>query len=299
MITPWDLSTVDEVVPLIGHSGASVLLVSRGSERRVRKLAKGAAESPRLLSQMRLQQSAYEAGLGTPAILSSGVDGDRAFFEMEYIPGRSLARALMEGEPPDLGELGRFLVSVVDHHRTSEGPTLEMQVFSEKLAVISGRCAPVLERLGLADDFARVEAAVLGGELDTPQSPGHGDFTFDNILIGNDGRFILIDFDDPGFSSWKLDLAKLMQDVWGRWCLRHLLLESSGSVAAVNALVELDQVRSAMTSCVLNAFPVTQHELARLCLFHLARILPYCQDDRMVLFVMANARRILVEQLGP
>ncbi len=297
MSTPWDLSTADEVVPLIGHSGASVLLISRGSERRVRKLAKGASESPRLLSQMRLQQSAHDAGLGTPAIISSGVDGDRAFFEMEYIPGRSLARALMEGDPPEPGELSRFLFGVLDHHRTSEGPALEKRIFSEKLTAISGRCAPVLERLGLADDFAKLVAAVLEGDLEAPQSPGHGDFTFDNILIDKNGRFILIDFDDPGFSSWKLDLAKLMQDVWGRWCLRHLLLESPGSVAAVNALVELDQVRSELTSRILDAFPVTRPDLARFCLFHLARILPYCQDDRMVLFIMANVRRILAEQL--
>lgn len=298
MSAPWNLSTADEIVPLIGHSGASVILVSRGSERRVRKLAKGAAESPRLLSQMRLQQSAHDAGLRTPAIISSGLDGDRAFFEMEYIPGRSLARALMEGNPPDPGELSRFLVGVLDHHRTSEGPALERRIFSEKLTVISERCATVLERLGLADDFVRLAAAVLEGDLETPQSAGHGDFTFDNILIDNSGRFILIDFDDPGFSSWKLDLAKLMQDVWGRWCLRHLLLESPDSVAAVNALVELDQVRSELTSRILDAFPVSRSDLARLCLFHLARILPYCQDDRMVVFIMANARRMLAEQLG-
>lgn len=298
MTTPWDLSTADEVVPLIGHSGASVFLVSRGSERRVRKLAKGAAESPRLLNQMRLQQSAHAAGLGTPSIISSGVDGDRAFFEMEYIPGRSLARALMEGDPPDLGELGRFLIGVVEHHRASEGPSLEKRIFSEKLTSISERCGPVLERLGVAEDLVALKTAVLEGDLEAPQSQGHGDFTFDNILIDKSGRFILIDFDDPGFSSWKLDLAKLMQDVWGRWCLRHLLLESSGSVAAVNALVELDQVRSALTSRILEAFPVTQTDLARLCLFHLARILPYCQDDRMVLFIMSNVRRILANQLG-
>jgi|GEM_PF-5856695 len=298
MSAPWDLSTADEIIPLIGHSGASVILVARGSERRVRKLAKGAAESPRLLRQMRLQKSAHEAGLRTPAIISSGVDGDRAFFEMEYIPGRSLARTLMEGNPPDPGELSRFLIGVLDHHRTSEGAALERRVFSEKLTVISERCETVLGRLGLADEFVRLVEAVLEGDLATPQSAAHGDLTFDNILVDNSGRFILIDFDDPGFSSWKLDLAKLMQDVWGRWCLRHLLLDSPDSVAAVNALVKLDQVRSELTSRLLDAFPVSRDDIARLCLFHLARILPYCQDDRMVVFIMANARRVLAEQLG-
>lgn len=172
-----------------------------------------------------------------------------------------------------------------------------MRIFAEKLTGISERCEIALERLGLSDDFYRLVEVVLEGDLETPESPGHGDFTFDNILIDNSGRFVLIDFDDPGFSSWKLDLAKLMQDVWGRWCLRHLLLEASDSIAAVNALVKLDQVRSELTPRILDAFPVTRRDLARLCLFHLARILPYCQDDRMIVFIMTNARRVIAEQL--
>lgn len=297
MSAPWDLSTADEIVPLAGHSGASVILVTRGSEQRVRKLAKGAAESPRLLRQMRRQQSAHQAGLRTPAIISSGMDGDRAFFEMEYIPGRSFARAIIEGNLPDPVDFSRFLIGVANQYRASEGPALEMRIFTEKLTVISERCEMTLERLGLFDEFARLVDVALEGDLETPQSTAHGDFTFDNILIDNSGRFILIDFDDPGFSSWKLDLAKLMQDIWGRWCLRHLLLESPDSIAAVNALVQLDQVRSELIPRLLNAFPVSRRDLARLCLFHLARILPYCQDDRMIVFIMANARRIIAEQL--
>lgn len=298
MSAPWDLSTADEIVPLAGHSGASVTLVTRGSEQRVRKLAKGAAESPRLLRQMRMQQSAHQAGIRTPAIISSGMDGDRAFFEMEYIPGRSFARAIIEGNQPDPRDFVGFLIGVANQYRASEGAVLEKRIFTEKLTAISEQCEIALARLGLADEFARLVEVVLEADLETPKSPAHGDFTFDNILIDNSGGFVLIDFDDPGFLSWKLDLAKLMQDVWGRWCLRHLLLEAPHTVAAVNALVKLDYLMSELVPCLLNAFPVSRRDLARLCLFHLARILPYCQDDHMIVFIMTNARRVIAEQLG-
>lgn len=295
MTSFWDLSAADEVIPLAGHSGASILLITRASERRVRKIAKGAAENGRLLRQMDKQRSAHEAGLGTPAILAFGMDGDRAFFDMEYIPSRSVARSIVEGAPPNLDKLGDYLTRVIEYHRAKSGPLIPRRVFEDKLANISSRCGPTLAHLGLSGIFLELVSGVLDGDLEVSSSPSHGDFTFENILIGQNGDFILIDFDDPGFSSWQLDLAKLMQDAWGRWCLRSLLLERPGCVESVNALVELDRVRSTLVTRMLSNFPLSQCDLGRLCLFHLARIIPYCKDDRLILFIMNNAHRILNE----
>jgi len=48
----------------------------------------------------------------------------------------------------------------------------------------------------------------------------HGDFTFDNLIF-NDNKFYMIDSSTGVYDSWIFDLAKLRQDIDGKWFLRN------------------------------------------------------------------------------
>lgn len=54
-----------------------------------------------------------------------------------------------------------------------------------------------------------------------PCSCYHGDFTFDNIIFGNDHQFYLIDPLTSEYDSWVFDLSKLRQDLESKWFVRN------------------------------------------------------------------------------
>lgn len=293
----WDLVTIDERHALKGHSGARVDLLVRGSERRVRKTAAAEGSNARLAAQMARQQSAHAAGLRTPRVQADGLDHGRFFFEMEYIPGRSVARSFLEGRPADLDALAGFLVNTINAYRATERGLLPEAIFADKMSSIGQTCAPRLRSLGRLAEFETLAAFVLNGTLAIPCSDGHGDLSFENIIIDASGQFVLIDFDDPGFSSWMLDFAKVLQDVCGRWCLRTLILGAPRPQPAItmNALLEMERAKIRVKGALDRQLRVPARTSARLCVFQLLRILPYCLDSEMAAYVLTNAMAVQSE----
>ncbi len=181
----------------------------------------------RLLRQSAHQRALSSAGLPFPRVLRDGLDAQgRAFFEMEYVPARSLATLLCEAAPFDMVAVMAVLERTLKFFQLSAGSAIPVAAFHDKLLSIASaepRAAALVEQLG-ARDWSGI-----------PTSLGHGDMTLENLLLCPSRGLVMIDCDEAFASSWWLDAAKLCQDTAGHWCMRTLYREQPGSPAWLNA----------------------------------------------------------------
>ena len=108
-------------------------------------------------------------------------------------------------------------------------------------------------------------------KLSIPLGNCHGDFTLDNMIIGNDGRFYLIDFLKTYLDTPLQDFVKLKQDIEYGWCVRKLK--------------KSDQTKASVFFEKIRALPVLKKiqidytkEVKVLNLVSLLRIAPYVRD---------------------
>lgn len=99
----------------------------------------------------------------------------------------------------------------------------------------------------------------------------HGDFTLDNMIIGDDGRFYLIDFLETYLETPLQDFVKLKQDTEYGWCVRKLS--------------KSDQTKANVFFDKIKALPILKkiemeytEEIKILNLISLLRIAPYVRD---------------------
>lgn len=104
-----------------------------------------------------------------------------------------------------------------------------------------------------------------------PKGGCHGDFTLDNMIIGDDGRFYLIDFLETYLETPLQDFVKLKQDTEYGWCVRKLN--------------KSDQTKASVFFDKIKALPILKkiemeytEEIKILNLISLLRIAPYVRD---------------------
>lgn len=270
---------------LVGHSGAEVALYATGSTSLVRKTAGTPAGNDRLLRQSAHQRALSSAGLPFPRVLGDGVDAQgRAFFEMEYVPARSLATLLCEAAPFDMAAVTQTLERALNFFRLSAGAAIPAAVFHDKLLSIASaepRATALVEQLR-ARDWSGI-----------PASLAHGDMTLENILLCPSRGVVMIDCDEAFASSWWLDAAKLCQDTTGHWCMRSLYRERYGSTAWLNAHQRMARMDAEVQAMVMRLEPMLAARLPQLTALHLLRTLPYTTDDNLAAFTLIRAAALL------
>lgn len=216
---------------LRGFSGARLEIVRRDGRSWVRKWAVDGGNERLDAERRRL---GWLAGVGTasglfevPRVGAGGVDGGRAWYEIEYVPGRSVESvAAADGHACGI-DLGIRLARIVGVLRDgSRGPDAEAHAtflrgkLLQTAASLPGRCAAAglgdmgaaFEQLaaGLDTAYATEVASVTGGGC-------HGDLALDNALIDRSGRIVLIDplASDSETAYW--DAAKVLQSSLACW----------------------------------------------------------------------------------
>lgn len=270
---------------LAGHSGAEVGLYADGATSLVRKTAGTAAGNNRLLRQSAHQRTLSSAGLPFPRVLRDGVDAQgRAFFEMEYVPARSLATLLCEAAPFDMAAVTAALERALRFFQLSVGAAIPAAAFHDKLLSIASaepRAAALVEQLG-ARDWSGI-----------PSSLSHGDMTLENILLCPSRGIVMIDCDEAFASSWWLDAAKLCQDSAGHWCMRTLYREEHGSAVWLNARQRMERMNTEVLAIVMRLEPLLASRLPQLTALHLLRTLPYTTDEKVTAFTLTRAAALL------
>jgi tRNA A-37 threonylcarbamoyl transferase component Bud32 len=283
-------SGAPEPIRLHGHSGAQLLLLARGTAHVVRKTAGAVCQNERLLAQAEQQHQLHFSGVAVPRIFETGIDASgHAFFEMEYVPGQSVANAVGEAMVFDPGAVVAALSRLFDFLKLTANGTVPAAAFHAKIAQIAATdnaaCRGYGERI--AGAAGRLAAFDWSG---IPQSAGHGDLTLENILISPSG-VIFIDCDVCFSSSYWLDAAKLFQDVHGHWCLRQHYRR--GGPALVNAIQQMRDFELPLRRLAGAIDRDLPERLASLTAFHLFRTLPYVREAAIAGFVLDRLERVL------
>ncbi len=223
-----------------------------------------------------------------------GVDDGIYWFDMDYIPGESLANGLVSGRAIAWPKVVEQVADMLQQLRAGAETVLDPVAFTHKLADIRDRCAgrdalqPLFERIGRA--IAALAALDWTG---VPNGPCHGDMTLENILLRPDGSLMFIDFDVPEQSSYALDIGKIYQDLVGQWFLRQLVLRDPGGVDLLNARLNLARVASHFDVGLAAILPGGRARAAQFAAFHLMRTLPYATDGAVPGFVLGRVETLL------
>ncbi|MBV9990867.1 MAG: phosphotransferase [Alphaproteobacteria bacterium] len=263
---------------LAGHSGAYVVLHADRARSFVRKTAANPSQNTRLQSQIEKQRHLRRTGIPLPHVLMSGVDADGcAFFDMAYVPGRTLADAVANAMPFALDPVVAAVERMLWLFKCCSGEALDAELFRGKIEAIgkSSEAAGVCAERLLARDWRGI-----------PSSLSHGDLTLENIMLGPEQRVVFIDCDAPWVSSWWLDLGKLYQDLHGHWCLRRM----GSGVQRINAIEKLSQLDALFRPLVE---PALMERLPQLAALHLFRALPYAADVETAAFICKRIGKLL------
>lgn len=285
---------------LHGFSGVDLTLIEYAEGSVVRKQARRPEQNARLRAQAEKLAWAHRAGFPCPALLGSGSEGGLCWFDMDYVPGESLANGLISGRAIDWPQVVDQVRLVLLRLRDQAAGFIPAQAFQRKLAEIEARCAaqPVLRPL--APRIGRAIGALRALDWSwLPDGPSHGDLTLENMLLRSDGSVLLIDFDVPAPGSYMLDIGKIYQDLSGQWFLRQLALRDPAGVDLLNARLNLAraarQFDTALQAMVPAAVPDGEWRgrIAQLAAYHLMRTLPYAVDARVPGFVLTRVETCL------
>jgi aminoglycoside phosphotransferase (APT) family kinase protein len=276
-----------------GHSGARVVLHSTGSHSFVRKTAGNPSSNARLLSQMEKQRQLSQTGVPLPRMLASGTDeAGRAYFDMAYVPGLTVAQAVLEATVFNADVLVSAIERMFWLFRACSGEPISADQFRHKIVDIARHdrgatnvpsgpeairnCADVLLRL----DWSGI-----------PSSPSHGDLTLENIMLRAGRSVVFIDCDQAWVSSYWLDFGKLFQDVYGHWCLRNSYKHGGPQLA--NAKGKLEQLAGAFETLAAREDPALTAKLRQLAALNLFRALPYAVEADIASFIYARVLHLL------
>lgn len=210
---------IHEVKTLEGNSGCKVQLYRTERSVFVRKTSSCPAYNERLEEQCRKQNfHQSSAGVCSPSVLTWGYDEGLFYFDMEYVPGHSLADLVPVMKTYDIAPLIDLLFKMLHWNEKGKRSDSAM-IFHSKIISLEKNIA------GKVPD----EAFALLKRFDwsaVSWTPCHGDLTLDNMIYTRDGKVCLIDFLDSFCDSWMIDLSKLLQDMELHWSFRDRHISS-------------------------------------------------------------------------
>lgn len=280
---------------LAGHSGARVVLHSNGRDSFVRKTAASAAASARLKAQADKQHSFWMFGLPYPKVRAQTVDAAGiGSFDMNYIPGRTIADAVMNSSPFDPLGVVKAVERLMWLFATQRGAPIETGLFKAKIADVAGHALSEADDPQLRDAMQICARHLLQQDWSAiPETPSHGDLTLENILLTTGKSVAFIDCDDGFASSFWLDFGKLFQDMDGHWCIRALYAPGAEPVRRLNASLTLEKLGLHFRALAAEMDSGLRGRLPQLAALGLFRAIPYARSDRARLFLCDRIARVL------
>src|SRR5262245_43174593 len=135
MARPDELQAV-----FIGHSGARVTLRQHDGRSVVRKQAGSPEQSARLQGQKLKQAEFRAAGIEAPQVLDSGEEEGLAFFEMDFVPGVSVAAQICDGQTAMSGALTRFVAAWIRARRYEADGRIPAETVLDKMVRVLAAC---------------------------------------------------------------------------------------------------------------------------------------------------------------
>ena len=252
----------------------------------VRKTAASPAANARLLAQAEKQRRLFMLGLPFPRVLAERTDAQGcAQFDMQYLPGRSLADAVNQAAAFDPVAVVKSVERMMWLFAPAAGLPLAPGLFLGKIHAIAADASDEVRQAAL-----RLSACNWHG---VPESPCHGDLTLENMLITTAKTVAFIDCDQAWVSSYWLDFGKLFQDIEGHWCLRRLYAPEIPQSQRVNAIQKMEPLRRAFRALAARTDTVLLERLPQLAALGLLRAVPYAKDPDTITFICKRIAHLL------
>ncbi len=278
----------------LGQSGTQIEVITvSGNTRAVRKYAVDGSD--RLLRQYIKHQLALKqprCTLRVPSILSD-FNGD--FYDMEYLQGIPLGlfleTASIEGTQLLATKLSNYLTQALlgsEKIEVKEGRYAEaIRVLEEKLLSLK----KILDKRAIEfNPFLDLLELVLNDiqGLEVPFGWNHGDFSFENILVIDEGtELAVVDFLNSPYDTPLIDVGRFLLDAtYGWW--------GAGFVPSANWSLNTQIISKSATSAVLKfgVLPRAQRAFIGLALL---RIVPYTKRPTRMSFLKSAAYEMLQE----
>lgn len=278
----------------LGQSGTQIEVITvSGNTRAVRKYAVDGSD--RLLRQYIKHQLALKqprCTLRVPSILSD-FNGD--FYDMEYLQGIPLGlfleTASIEGTQLLATKLSNYLTQELlgsEKIEVKEGRYAEaIRVLEEKLLSLK----KILDKRAIEfNPFLDLLELVLNDiqGLEVPFGWNHGDFSFENILVIDEGtELAVVDFLNSPYDTPLIDVGRFLLDAtYGWW--------GAGFVPSANWSLNTQIISKSATSAVLKfgVLPRAQRAFIGLALL---RIVPYTKRPTRMSFLKSAAYEMLQE----
>lgn len=279
-------------IKLTGHSGCSVSVIENNNRYFVRKKSKNHEYNNRLKQQYEKQKNLELGKIKSTPTFGEGYDDNGLYyFDMEYLNGMTLAKAISIISLEHIYNLsvrllGNPITNIYDKHacdyfyKKTESVIdniLKMNYFNDKnnykeLLLINNSKKKLLQY-----DWRYIV-----------RSPCHGDFTLENIILTNGNQLYAIDFLDSFYDSWEIDVAKILQDVELGWSYRNITMDENLSIRLLILKNNILEIINKME----NGKEITD-TIYHILLLNVIRIIPYTEDEKTMKFLTSKIDYLL------
>lgn len=251
---------------LKGHSGCTLKLITDKNFNFVRKTSKNIEYNDRLKIQSQKQGSFQSSIISTPQVLDCGYKDDLFYFDMEHIPGKTLAASMLTDQFSYIESVFHKILLYLNFQNTSSGDQSNKVIEKIHSLQLDEKYSPYLNEL---------EKKVFKLGI----SYCHGDLTLENIILYKD-KIYFIDFLDSFVDSKFIDFAKLFQDIYCFWSWRK------GGQKPISECVKLSEMLINNLGC--KGYEKTVYFL----ILNLLRILPYSKDSEIIKLIDNSLKKI-------
>ena len=280
-----------------GRSGCKLDVVKEGSHVIIKKYSSSIEYNKRLMKQANKQQNFYN-NLPDNQIFSTArvielhsSENALSWFSMPYLFSEKYSNYLEQASTVDLKKLLNNLIDYFNFNIKSSTPQkIDVSIIASKIEELKLKVTDNINATEKEYFFNILEYLKTNiPDMPLPVGTCHGDFTFSNILFG-DNRIYLLDFLDSFIESPLIDIVKIRQDTCFKW---SVMLEKEMPSHKKNKLVQTFNFLDREIASFCNNTLGLNMWYNYLQVFNLLRIIPYLNNTAEIFFIEKSLRQIL------
>jgi len=283
------------LLKLEGRSGCKLEVLNKGGILSVRKISRESGYNARLLLQAAKQQhffkNPWSVEFSTPEVSThANADEPLTWFEMPYLHGQKYSEFFERASIQEIKNLAlkferHFALGLANSKIEAIDPGIFLPKLEAVCGLLRGRSDIDQRLVKLAADYLEnIPASFM------PASACHGDFTFSNMIFGEEAIY-LVDFLDSFVESPLIDLVKFRQDTFFYW---SLLIENQLPENRSSKIIQIFNYLDKQVFGNLADNKFVKEWYTYLQVFNLLRILPYVSHKKEIDFVQKNMQRIIL-----
>lgn len=280
-----------------GRSGCKLDVIKEGAHVIIKKYSGSTEYNKRLLKQAKKQQNFYCNLPENPVFSTARViqtyssENSLAWFSMPYLFAEKYSNYLEQASITDLKALLAHIIGYFSFNIKNSVPEkVDPRIIELKIEELSLKAA---KNFSASDNnyFLYALNYLKSNIPDIPLPAGtcHGDFTFSNILFG-DNKIYLLDFLDSFIESPLIDIVKIRQDTCFKW---SIMLEKDMPSHKKNKLIQTFNYLDREIAAYCNHNLGMSKWYDYLQVFNLLRIVPYLTNSEEIFFIEKSLRQIV------